>query len=169
MFLIVSCGALIAFSKDNFLVAVLLSAMSLCLTLMYTLLLAPDVAMTECCVGVFAGTILFVSTSKNLGHVGSSVLNGYTKGQKILVAMLFFCICVVLICICFWIFIPFAGTSVASVAYNQIAYNTMYVPNVVTAILTSFRGFDTLGELTLIFVAGFGVYSILLNDEEIKD
>ena len=35
------------------------------------------------------------------------------------------------------------------------------VPNLVTAVLTSYRGYDTLGELTVIFTAGIGVLALL--------
>ena len=35
------------------------------------------------------------------------------------------------------------------------------VPNIVTAALASYRGYDTLGELTVIFTAGIGVLSLL--------
>ncbi len=35
------------------------------------------------------------------------------------------------------------------------------VPNVVTAVLAAYRGFDTLGEVTVIFTAGMGVLVLL--------
>jgi multicomponent Na+:H+ antiporter subunit B len=35
------------------------------------------------------------------------------------------------------------------------------VPNVVTAVLASYRGYDTLGETTVIFTAGIGVLLLL--------
>ena len=35
------------------------------------------------------------------------------------------------------------------------------VPNVVTAVLASYRGYDTLGETTVIFTAGIGVLALL--------
>ncbi len=35
------------------------------------------------------------------------------------------------------------------------------VPNVVTAVLASYRGYDTLGELTVIFTAGLGVMLLI--------
>ncbi len=35
------------------------------------------------------------------------------------------------------------------------------VPNVVTAVLASYRGYDTLGEVTVIFTAGIGVLVLL--------
>ena len=37
------------------------------------------------------------------------------------------------------------------------------IPNVVTAILASFRGYDTLGELFVIFTAGIGVLFLMAN------
>ncbi len=35
------------------------------------------------------------------------------------------------------------------------------VPNIVTAVLASYRGYDTLGEVTVIFTAGIGVLLLL--------
>lgn len=46
------------------------------------------------------------------------------------------------------------------------------VPNLVTAVLASYRGFDTLGEVTVIFTAGIGVLLLLgrrRSDKETKD
>ncbi|NBP72957.1 MAG: cation:proton antiporter, partial [Alphaproteobacteria bacterium] len=35
------------------------------------------------------------------------------------------------------------------------------IPNVVTAVLASYRGYDTLGEVVVIFTAGIGVILLL--------
>jgi multicomponent Na+:H+ antiporter subunit B len=35
------------------------------------------------------------------------------------------------------------------------------VPNVVTAVLASYRGYDTLGETVVVFTAGVGVIALL--------
>jgi multicomponent Na+:H+ antiporter subunit B len=35
------------------------------------------------------------------------------------------------------------------------------IPNVVTAVLASYRGYDTLGETTVVFTAGIGVIALL--------
>ncbi len=35
------------------------------------------------------------------------------------------------------------------------------VPNMVTAVLASYRGYDTMGELAVIFTAGIGVMLLL--------
>ncbi len=39
--------------------------------------------------------------------------------------------------------------------------NEIDVPNVVTAVLASFRGYDTLGETTVVFTAGAGIIALL--------
>ena len=45
--------------------------------------------------------------------------------------------------------------------YLQEAIVETHVPNIVTAILADYRGFDTLGETTVIFTAGIGVLLLL--------
>ena len=48
-------------------------------------------------------------------------------------------------------------------AYLKEAPVTTGMPNVVTSILASYRGYDTLGETTVIFTAGVGVLLLLGN------
>jgi len=43
------------------------------------------------------------------------------------------------------------------------------VPNVVTAVLASYRGYDTLGETTVVFTAGAGVVALLRRRRARKD
>ncbi len=43
------------------------------------------------------------------------------------------------------------------------------VPNVVTAVLASYRGFDTMGELAVIFTAGIGVILLLGRPRKRRD
>ena len=45
----------------------------------------------------------------------------------------------------------------------------MGIPNIVTAVLASYRGYDTMGELTVIFTAGVGVMLILAATRRGKD
>ena len=45
--------------------------------------------------------------------------------------------------------------------YLTNALRETKVPNVVTAVLASYRGYDTLGEATVIFTAGVGVLMLL--------
>lgn len=43
------------------------------------------------------------------------------------------------------------------------------VPNVVTAVLASYRGYDTLGETTVVFTAGIGVIALLRRRGKERD
>lgn len=43
------------------------------------------------------------------------------------------------------------------------------VPNVVTAVLASYRGYDTLGETTVVFTAGAGVIALLRRRRKVRD
>jgi multicomponent Na+:H+ antiporter subunit B len=45
--------------------------------------------------------------------------------------------------------------------YLKRNYAETEIPNVVTSVLASYRGFDTLGETTVIFTAGIGVLLLL--------
>jgi multicomponent Na+:H+ antiporter subunit B len=45
--------------------------------------------------------------------------------------------------------------------YLEHAMRETGVPNVVTAVLASYRGYDTLGETTVVFTAGAGVVALL--------
>ncbi|MCH8097609.1 MAG: DUF4040 domain-containing protein [Proteobacteria bacterium] len=45
--------------------------------------------------------------------------------------------------------------------YIQKSGTEVGVPNIVTSVLASYRGFDTLGEVTVIFTAGIGILLLL--------
>jgi len=45
--------------------------------------------------------------------------------------------------------------------YIEASAEEVGVPNLVTAVLVSYRGYDTLGEVTVIFTAGIGVLALL--------
>lgn len=45
--------------------------------------------------------------------------------------------------------------------YIQEAYKKTATPNIVTAVLADYRGYDTLGETTVIFTAGIACMMLL--------
>jgi multicomponent Na+:H+ antiporter subunit B len=53
-----------------------------------------------------------------------------------------------------------AQTHLSDIYLRQSPYE-VGIPNVVTAILASYRGFDTLGETAVVFTAGIGVVLLL--------
>jgi multicomponent Na+:H+ antiporter subunit B len=53
------------------------------------------------------------------------------------------------------------GSPSASVYYIENTYRDTKVPNLVTAILADYRGYDTLFETVVIFTAGMAIFAIL--------
>jgi len=53
--------------------------------------------------------------------------------------------------------------------YLDEAQRLTGVPNVVTAVLASYRGYDTLGETTVVFTAGVGVIALLRRRRARRD
>lgn len=53
------------------------------------------------------------------------------------------------------------ANSGVGIAYVESTPNDIDVPNIVTAVLASYRGFDTLGETLVIFTAGIAVILLL--------
>jgi multicomponent Na+:H+ antiporter subunit B len=53
--------------------------------------------------------------------------------------------------------------------YLQQGLQETGVPNVVTAVLASYRGYDTLGETTVVFTAGAGVVALLRRRRKRKE
>jgi multicomponent Na+:H+ antiporter subunit B len=53
--------------------------------------------------------------------------------------------------------------------YIQEGLRETGVPNIVTAVLASYRGFDTLGETTVVFTAGAGVVALLRRRRKKKE
>jgi multicomponent Na+:H+ antiporter subunit B len=52
--------------------------------------------------------------------------------------------------------------------YIEKTLEETHVPNIVTAVLADYRGFDTLGETTVVFAAGISVLLILRKPKKEK-
>ena len=125
------------------------------------LLDAVDVAMTEASVGagistVLLLTVLYLTRSREMVPVHQPVIP------------LFLAIGVAVMLVYGSMDLPPFGAAATPV--NQSAVSTYYlqksspdtgIPNVVTSVLASYRGFDTLGEVTVVFIAGIGVLTLL--------
>ncbi|MGI9482341.1 MAG: DUF4040 domain-containing protein [Hyphomicrobiales bacterium] len=122
---------------------------------------AVDVAMTEASVGAGISTVLMLSVLY------------LTKSRESVPAHTPLIPLVLAIGMAMMLFLgvvdlpPFGS---AETMVNQSEVSTYYleqsipdtgVPNVVTSVLASYRGFDTLGETTVIFTAGIGVLLLL--------
>jgi multicomponent Na+:H+ antiporter subunit B len=146
--------------RNLFAAAMLTGIYSLICASLFVSLDAVDVAFTEAAVGAGIATILFLGTLS---------LTGFEEKKAVKVSIPG--LCIVLITGGLLIYglqdIPAFGDPNAPVqTYLASKYITdsateIAVPNLVTSVLASYRGYDTFGETTVIFTAGIGVLILL--------
>jgi multicomponent Na+:H+ antiporter subunit B len=126
------------------------------------LLDAPDVAFTEASVGAGIATVLMLSTLA-LTTTEEKPLRRRPWGALVLVL-------VTGSALIFATFdMPHYGDPDAPVhrhvapRYIEDSPDEVGIPNVVTSVLASYRGYDTLGETAVIFTAGVAVLLLLRN------
>jgi multicomponent Na+:H+ antiporter subunit B len=153
--------ALAVVRTRNLVVAVmLLGIFSLLLAINFFLLDAADVALTEAAVGAGISTVLFVTALA----LTSEQERGRTK-RRWLSALVVTSAAMVVVYATFDK--PRFGDPDAPVLqhigpwYLEETPRYVDIPNVVTAVLGSFRGYDTLGEVFVVFTAGIGVLFLL--------
>ena len=121
---------------------------------------AVDVAFTEAAVGAGIATLLFLSTLALTSSDESTAVK-----HSLLPFFIVFLTGAILIY--GTIDIPEFGDGSAPVhqhiaeRYIKKSPSEIGVPNMVTSVLASYRGYDTLGEVTVIFTAGIGVLILL--------
>ena len=154
--------------RNLFAVVMLGSIFSLLAAAMFVVLDAVDVAFTEASVGAGISTVLALGT-----------LALTTDREKRPIHTKLVPLCVVFLTGAALIYgtldlAPF-GSKDAPVhthvgpTYIAEAQEKTTVPNLVTAVLASYRGYDTLGEVTVIFTAGIGVILLLGNWRRERD
>ena len=158
-FLVITAIA-IARVRHLFAVAMLAGVFSLLSAGLFVALDAVDVAFTEAAVGAGISTVLM------LGAMALTVTREKpTKRSPVL--PIFVCVVTGAALIYSTLDMPDFGTSKAPihehVAPDYIArtHEEIGVPNIVTGILASYRGYDTLGETTVIFTAAVSVILLL--------
>lgn len=146
--------------RDLFAVAMMFGIYSLLTAALFMDLDAADVAFTEAAVGAGVTTILLLSSLRLTGRwerrpkhspLLPLLVVGVT-GAALVYGTLD---------------MPHLGDPQAPVHqhvaphYIENAPQEMGIPNIVTAVLASYRGFDTLGETLVIFTAGLSVFLLL--------
>ncbi|MEM7661938.1 MAG: DUF4040 domain-containing protein [Pseudomonadota bacterium] len=147
--------------RSLFAIVMLSGTYSLVSAAWFVALDAVDVAFTEAAVG--AG----ISTALMLGAMLLTSRTAKVERRLTNVASLLVCIATGAVLIYATIDLPALG-SVASPAnayvgaeYLARTESEIGVPNVVTAVLASYRGFDTLGETAVVFAASIAVALLL--------
>ena len=149
--------------RNLFAVVMLAGIYSLLSAGLFTVMDAVDVAFTEAAVGAGISTVLFLGA---LVLAGSREKKRARAGRMQLVPL-----AVVLITGAALIYgtmdLPPFGDADNPVHhhvadhYLEETYHEIGVPNVVTAVLASYRGYDTMGETTVVFAAAVGVLLLL--------
>lgn len=146
--------------KDMFAVVMLAGIYGLVSASFFVAMDAVDVAFTEASVGAGISTLLMLTTVAMTGRTE------HEASHKPLLAL--FVVTVTGGLLIYGTFdMPYFGSADAPV-HNHVAPRYIYdsikeigVPNMVTSVLASYRGFDTFGEVTVIFTAGIGVLALL--------
>ncbi|MEM7610395.1 MAG: DUF4040 domain-containing protein [Pseudomonadota bacterium] len=153
--------ALAIVRTENLFVAVMLMGIaSLLIAANFFILDAADVALTEAAVGAGISTVLF------LGALAlTNAQERSTTSRKLLSTIVVVAATLVLIFATFDK--PEFGDPNSPVQthvspwYLEKTPEYIDIPNVVTAVLGSYRGYDTLGEVFVVFTAGIGVLFLL--------
>jgi multicomponent Na+:H+ antiporter subunit B len=147
-------------TRDLFAAAMLFAIYSLLSAALFSVLDAGDVALTEAAVGAGISTILVVAVltlarrqeQPARSHNALALLVVLLTGAILVYASLDLP--------------PFgaadspAMTHVAA-HYVEHSYRDMGIPNMVAAVLASYRSLDTMGEAFVIFAAGLAVFALL--------
>ena len=156
----VAVGLALARLRDLFSVAMLFGIFSLLAAALWVVQDAVDVAFTEAAVGAGISTVLILAT-----------LALTTSEEKAPAARAFGALAIVVVTGAALIYgtldMPAYGDPAAPIhlhvapRYIERSGAEIGIPNIVTSILASYRGYDTLGEVTVIFTAAAGVLALL--------
>ncbi|MEX0693593.1 MAG: DUF4040 domain-containing protein [Rhodospirillales bacterium] len=154
-------GIAIARIRSLFAVVMLSGIYSLLGATLYVILDAVDVAFTEAAVGAGASTILMIGTLALTSEREKATPN--TQSFKALAV----CSLLGLALIYASLDMPLFGDPDAPVhqhvapRYLNDSGDEIGLPNVVTSVLASYRSFDTMGEIFVIFTAAVGVLTLI--------
>ncbi|MDC9721070.1 MAG: DUF4040 domain-containing protein, partial [Gammaproteobacteria bacterium] len=150
----------VIFLKDLFAVVMLFGIYSFLSALIFVNLDAVDVAFTEAAVGAGISTVLMLSTLALTGRQEK------VSDHKTFVP-LFIVVATGAALIYGTLDMPPFGNpdnpvhQHVALRYIQDSPQEIGLPNMVTSVLASYRGFDTLGETAVVFAAAIGVLSLL--------
>ncbi len=158
--LLVITALAIVQTKNLFVAVMLMGIASLLIAANFFLLDAADVALTEAAVGAGISTVLFLSA-----------LALTTERERVATARRGLSVAVTIVAALVVIYATFdkprfgdpEAPSQTHVApwYLENTPEHIDIPNVVTAVLGSYRAYDTLGEVFVVFTAGIGVLFLL--------
>ena len=157
--MLVLIAAIITEMRSLFAAAMLFGIFSLLSAGLYTVMDAVDVAFTEAAVGAGFSTVLILGTL--------ALTRNEESNQPFRFRPLLTVVAVGLVLLYGVRDLPAYGDPQAPIHQHLMpdfvegAEHDIHMQNIVTAVLASYRGFDTFGETTVIFTAGVGVLLLL--------
>jgi multicomponent Na+:H+ antiporter subunit B len=164
---VVATALATALLRDVLAVIIVFAAYSLGMALLYTLLLAPDVGLTEAVIGAGVTTILLLLTIvKTVRPSGERAIERIDPQAALVCGTLAVVFGLTLVDL------PAVGDPTSPIlAYEPVtghylteSYHEIHVENTVTAVLAAYRGFDTFGEATVVFAAGVAVLVVFRKE-----
>ncbi len=158
--LLAATAVAVARLRSLFAAAMLFGSYSLLMAAVFVILDAVDVAFTEAAVGAGISPILMLGA---LSLIGRRQEAGHSKPILALIVV----IATGAMLVYGTLDLPGFGDPQApphqhvAPRYIQDSPTEVGVPNMVTSVLASYRGYDTLGEVAVIFTAGIGVLTLL--------
>lgn len=149
----------IVLSNNLLMSSIFMSIFSAIIALTYLMMNAPDVAITEASVGAGLSTVFTFAALSLIKDYQARFLFNPTK--------LFLMSCLAVFILYFMYDLPDFGDYNAYIHQHVAPYyieqtqEAINIPNVVTAILASFRGYDTFGETVVVFTAALCITLIL--------
>jgi multicomponent Na+:H+ antiporter subunit B len=166
--LVLGVGLTVAAARDVIVATVLFGAYSLGLAILWVVFRAPDVGLTEAAVGAGVTTSLFlVAIAKTTPTMGDAAFSLRWDPRALAVGLA--------VVVALGLSVPAlpavgdptapAFADDAAAAYYLGTTGALGIDNVVTAVLVVFRGFDTFGEIAVVFAAGVAVFVVLRTEE----
>jgi multicomponent Na+:H+ antiporter subunit B len=163
---VVGCAVATALLRDVLGSIIAFGAYSLSISVVWVFLRAPDVGLTEAAVGAGVMTVLFLVTIAKTTRPSDERTVERIDFQAAGVAL------ALVVALSTTLFaLPPVGAADSAVLtddvtryYLENAYEETQVKNAVTAVLAAYRGFDTLGEATVVYGAAVGLL-LVLNKE----
>ena len=164
--LLVFIAVMILRTGKLFAVIVMSGGYSLTSAAIFVNLDAVDVAFTEAAVGAGISTVLFLAAMSFLPAEEKAERKSGSRHRQTLIASIV-CVIAGALLIFAALDLPAFGDPNAPAQlhvaprYLEESGTLLHIPNVVTTVLASYRGFDTLGETIVVFTAGLGVLMLL--------
>jgi len=153
-------------AKDLLSTVISVSAAGAALSIIFLMMGAPDLAITQVVVEVLCLVLLIRMTLRRDDTTYDRPRDIFSVATGLVFGGMFLAVCAY----CFQMMVPFGRTLMTTARpYLLQGLAGTGAANQVTAVLLDFRAYDTLGEATVIFAAVIGAYAILRKVGRIRE